>query len=154
MLLCVVTARRRPLAFSPWHDRPVPREQLAGGAIVRQQCEPDGARRGFGWVAAGGGLGVEICGPQAGREGVDLEPVVGERVRVEDGERVEGGLGGAVGGAEPVPALRWSNCGLGPVLQVSEPVSLDTLTMRGCADRRSAGRNALVTATTPKTLVS
>ena len=40
------------------------------------------------------------------------------------------------------------------MLQVSDPVPLETLTMRGCAERRSAGKNALVTATTPNTLVS
>ncbi len=42
----------------------------------------------------------------------------------------------------------------GPTGRVSDPVPLDMLTMRGCAERRSAGSNALVTATTPKTLVS
>jgi hypothetical protein len=31
---------------------------------------------------------------------------------------------------------------------------LEMFTIRGCADRRSAGRKALVTATTPKTFVS
>jgi hypothetical protein len=38
--------------------------------------------------------------------------------------------------------------------QASDPVPLEMVTIRGCADRRSAGRKALVTATTPKTFVS
>ena len=42
----------------------------------------------------------------------------------------------------------------GSVAQVSDPVPLETFTIRGCADRRSAGRKALVTATTPNTFVS
>ena len=47
-----------------------------------------------------------------------------------------------------------SNCGLGLLLQVSDPVPLERFTIRGWAERRSAGRNALVTVMTPNTLVS
>ena len=47
---------------------------------------------------------------------------------------------------------RCGNCG--PVAQASDPVPLEMFTIRGCADRRSAGRKTLVTATTPKTFVS
>ena len=36
----------------------------------------------------------------------------------------------------------------------SDPVPLEIFTIRGCADRRSVGKKALVTATTPKTFVS
>ena len=40
------------------------------------------------------------------------------------------------------------------MLQPSEPVPLEMLTIRGCAERRSAGRNAFVTDRTPNTFVS
>ena len=57
-------------------------------------------------------------------------------------------IGLILGGVVP----RCGNCG--PVAQASDPVPLEMFTIRGCADRRSAGRKALVTATTPKTFVS
>jgi hypothetical protein len=74
-----------------------PRRKLAGGAVVRQQCEPDGTRRRFAWIAAGGyRAGIEVRGTQPGRERIDLETIVDERARVEDGQCVERGLGRAV----------------------------------------------------------
>jgi len=42
----------------------------------------------------------------------------------------------------------------GPVCKVSEPMLLDTLTMRGDGARRSSGSSAFVTRTTPNTFVS
>src|SRR5258707_14491345 len=42
----------------------------------------------------------------------------------------------------------------GSVIEVIEPTSLETLTMRAAGARRSSGRIACVTATTPNTLVS
>ena len=40
------------------------------------------------------------------------------------------------------------------MLQASDPVPLEMLTMRGAAERRRAGRKPFVTETTPKTFVS
>jgi hypothetical protein len=125
------------------------------GLSSGEERESDGARCCFGRVAAGGcGAGVEVGGTQARRERVDRDAVAGERLRVGDGQRVEPVFDERYAALEPVPVAWESNCGLGPVLQVSDPVLLETLTIRGWAERRSAGRNALVTATTPKTLVS
>jgi hypothetical protein len=42
----------------------------------------------------------------------------------------------------------------GSVIEVMEPTSLDTLTMRAAGARRSSGSIALVTMITPNTLVS
>src|SRR3984885_8213211 len=44
--------------------------------------------------------------------------------------------------------------GAGSYCAVIEPTSLDTLTIRAAGARRSSGSIALVTATTPKTLIS
>jgi hypothetical protein len=59
------------------HGMSVPSQENAGRwGRLRQQCEPDGARRRFGWVAAGRcGAGIEVRGPWSGRERVDLDAV-------------------------------------------------------------------------------
>src|SRR3984885_14941675 len=48
----------------------------------------------------------------------------------------------------------WGGGGAGPLCAVIEPTALDTLTIRAAGARRSSGSIALVTATTPKTLIS
>jgi hypothetical protein len=53
-----------------------------------------------------------------------------------------------VGGVAALVREQW------PVAQASDPVPLEMFAIRGCADQSSAGRKALVTATTPKTLIS
>src|SRR5260221_11819288 len=53
-------------------------------------------------------------------------------------------------GTEAIAAIGPS----GSVIEVIEPTSLETLTMRAAGARRSSGSIALVTATTPNTLVS
>ena len=53
-------------------------------------------------------------------------------------------------GTEAIPAIGPS----GSVIEAIEPTSLDTLTIRPAAARSSSGSMALVTATTPNTLVS
>src|SRR3984957_2725315 len=52
------------------------------------------------------------------------------------------------------PPPETANCASGPVLQVSEAVPLEMFTIRGRAERRSAGRKAFGTATTANTFVS
>ena len=48
----------------------------------------------------------------------------------------------------------WLSGPAGSLCEVIEPTSLDTLTIRAAGARRSSGSMALVTATTPKTLIS
>src|SRR5487761_473459 len=48
----------------------------------------------------------------------------------------------------------WLSGCAGSLCAVIEPTSLDTLTIRAAGARRSSGSIALVTATTPKTLIS
>jgi len=140
--------------FHHGHDRPVPGDQLAGGAVIREQCEPDGTRRRLGWIAADRcRTGIEIRGPQAGRERVDLDAVASERLRVEDVSALSAVFDERYAAPEPVPAPG-SRTAVGAGAPGQRSVPLEMLTMRGCGERRSAGRKALVTATTPKTLVS
>jgi hypothetical protein len=66
-------------ADSPRHRSSVPGDELAGGAVVREEGEADGAGCSLGRVLAlGGGPVVEVGPPQAGSERVDLEAVLGE----------------------------------------------------------------------------
>ncbi len=48
----------------------------------------------------------------------------------------------------------WASGWAGSLCIAIEPTSLDTLTIRAAGERRSSGSIALVTATTPKTLIS
>lgn len=49
---------------------------------------------------------------------------------------------------------RWGSVLAKSEIAAREPALLDTLTIRGLSERRSSGRNALLTVMTPNTFVS
>src|SRR4051812_1572975 len=71
-------------APSPGHRCSVPGEEATIRSVVRQQRRPYGPARGLHRVAAElGRPGVEVGGAQPGGEGVDLEALPVERLRVQ-----------------------------------------------------------------------
>src|SRR5260370_703870 len=81
--LNLATALRSQRRLLPRDWCSVPGEELPGGPVVRQQRQPDRARRGLGRVTVtGGGGGIEVGPAQAGCERIHLDAVIcGQRVQ-------------------------------------------------------------------------
>jgi hypothetical protein len=72
----------RPGSDLPRHNGSVPGEELAGGAVVGEHRQLNGARRALGRTSvAGGGARIEVGRPEAGRERVQFGHIAVARLR-------------------------------------------------------------------------